>query len=203
MLIFLCLSLLDPSSSPHTTSEPTLETCLLPARYDILLIDAILLALHNCHILTLGAPSAYVNSWFHWMGERYHLTQKLSVSKNKNIRQRDDHKAYIICYANTYQTRRRMSKLYSEDKDDNVWHQPTYDDDNVQTLRGRPPIWKEFISQLITKQPMLYLQVWYSVSVSYTVISLSSLKSMPTNINTPFLSYIRITQMTRALHWRL
>lgn len=29
--------------------------------------------LHNCHILTLGAPSAHVNSWFHLMDEGHHF----------------------------------------------------------------------------------------------------------------------------------
>ncbi|KAG0014983.1 hypothetical protein BGZ81_000138 [Podila clonocystis] len=54
----------------------------------------------------------FVNNWFFWMQEPFRLTDKILVCENDDRR---GHLAYVVCYNNSYRTRKIMRKLSQND----------------------------------------------------------------------------------------
>ncbi|KAG0196601.1 hypothetical protein BGX28_009949 [Mortierella sp. GBA30] len=67
--------------------------------------------------LTYGWQEAFydpvfVNNWFFWMQEPFRLTDKIFVCENQ---EKSGHLGYIVCYNNSYITRKIMHKVLQDD----------------------------------------------------------------------------------------
>ncbi|KAF9944970.1 hypothetical protein BGZ70_004167, partial [Mortierella alpina] len=60
----------------------------------------------------------FINQWFYWMRSPYMVTPKLLVKDNVDELSRAEHLAYLVCYWNSYDTRKWMDKLEAEDAQD-------------------------------------------------------------------------------------
>ncbi|KAF9941598.1 hypothetical protein BGZ70_006223, partial [Mortierella alpina] len=65
--------------------------------------------------------------WFYWMNSPYMVTPKLLLSKDMD---RVAHLACLVCYWNSYDTRKWMDKLEAEDAQDSSQTPVAFDLDN-------------------------------------------------------------------------
>ncbi|KAF9945595.1 hypothetical protein BGZ72_001181 [Mortierella alpina] len=75
--------------------------------------------------------------WFYWMRSPYMVTSKLIVKENVDAQSRAEHLAYLVCYWNSYDTRKRMDKLEAEDAQDSSKSPVAFDLDNGPWNRSR------------------------------------------------------------------
>ncbi|KAF9557889.1 hypothetical protein EC968_007403 [Mortierella alpina] len=79
-------------------------------------------------------PKPSMILWFFWMNSPYMVTPKLLLSKNMG---RDEHLAYLVCYWNSYDTRKLMGKLDADDTPDASRTPVAFDLDNGPWRRRR------------------------------------------------------------------
>ena len=65
------------------------------------------------------------------------VTSKLIVKENVDVQSRAEHLAYLVCYWNSYDTRKRMDKLEAEDAQDSLKSPVAFDQDNGPWNRSR------------------------------------------------------------------